>query len=426
MFVFVAITGICVAVSMVFLLPPLMRWQHVSTGNSAADFSLAIYRDQFRELEVDLRSGALTPDRFEESKRELEHRLLAEVPNSTAHARRITVPSRRLALALAVAVPLAAALLYGYLGTPRGIRVPNDTPNAETQGAPHELTPDQIERMVTRLAQRLAADPSDAVGWAMLARSYVALGRHAEAVGAFSNALPMLPNDAQLLADYADALAMTSGGRLEGTPMKLVRRALKADPGNVKALALAGTDSFERKDYRAAVGYWQRAVQAAGNDHEFSASLKASLAEAKALAAGKLPVPEVAGNLSQAGSPASGAGGTAPVARVAGRVTLAPELARQTSPTDRVFVFARAAQGPRMPLAMLTRQVKDLPLDFVLDDSSSMTPAMKLSSVENVVLVARISKSGTAETHPGDLQGTSDPTPVGTSGIRVKIDQTLH
>jgi len=426
MFVFIAITGISVAVSMVFLLPPLLRWQHVSAGNSGPDFSLAIYRDQFRELEVDLRSGALTPARFEESKRELEQRLLTDVPHATALTRTIAVPSRRLALALAVAVPLGAALLYAYLGTPRGIHAPNDTPNAEARGAPHELTPDQIERMVARLAQRLAADPSDAVGWAMLARSYVALGRHAEAVHAFSKALPMLPNDAQLLADYADALAMTSGGRLDGEPMKLVRRALKADPGNVKALALAGTAAFEKKDYRAAVGYWQRGVQAAGNDHEFSASLKASLAEANALAAGKLPVSAVEENLSQARLPVAGAEGTGAVARVAGHVTLAPELARQASPNDRVFVFARAAQGPKMPLAMLTRQVKDLPLDFVLDDSSSMTPAMKLSSVDSVVLVARISKSGTAEVHPGDLQGVSDPIPVGTSGAQVKIDQTLR
>jgi len=126
----------------------------------------------------------------------------------------------------------------------------------------------------------LKDNPGDGEGWATLARSYNVLGRFNEAAAAYEKAISLLPADAQLLADYADALAMSQGQKLDGKPFDIIQRALKADPANLKALALAGTAAFERKDYRGAVGYWEKVVQGAPADSEFSRSIGSSLEEA--------------------------------------------------------------------------------------------------------------------------------------------------
>jgi cytochrome c-type biogenesis protein CcmH len=103
-------------------------------------------------------------------------------------------------------------------------------------------------------------------------------------------------------------------------------------------------------------------------------------------------------------------------------VSLSPAVAKKAAPTDVVFIFARAANGPRMPLAVVRKQVKDLPATVVLDDSTAMSPETKLSSVPEVIVVARVSKSGDAMPHAGDLEGASGP--VKTDGGSVAISIT--
>lgn len=244
-------------------------------------------------------------------------------------------------------------------------------------------------------------------------------------IRAFGNAVGLLPRDAQLLADYADAMAMARGGSLEGEPLKLVHQALKAEPSNVKALALAGTAAFDRKEFAFAASYWDRAVRNSTEDSEFTSTLRASLDEARALSS--------SASKAETSSPASGPtamqrlqGAPASEAHLAGRVTLAPELAERVSDDDTVFVFARATQGPRMPLAMIRARVKDLPLKFVLDNSTAMAPALNLSSADKVLVVARISRAGAADPQPGDIEGTAGSVRVGSDDVRVSIDRVLH
>jgi cytochrome c-type biogenesis protein CcmH len=141
----------------------------------------------------------------------------------------------------------------------------------------------QIAQMADRLAERLRQDPQDAAGWAMLARSYTALGRHAEAVTAYERAVALNGQDASLLADYADALAVTRDTRLAGEPLALVERALKLDPRHLKALSLAGTAAFERKDYAAAAAHWERLLEAAPPDSPFAEPMRANIAQAREL-----------------------------------------------------------------------------------------------------------------------------------------------
>jgi cytochrome c-type biogenesis protein CcmH len=267
--------------------------------------------------------------------------------------------------------------------------------------------------MVAKLAAHVEKNPDDAQGWMLLARSYYIMGRYPEAVRAYEHATTLAPGDADLLADYADALAVAQGRTLQGKPLELVQRALEIDPDHWKALALAGTAAFERKDYGRAIAYWEQLRRVVPGDSEIGRSVDASIAEARELAGGKPAA---------AATPKTAAASP----KVAGKVSLAPALAASAAPTDTVFIFARATSGPPMPLAVLRRQVKDLPFEFTLDDSMAMAPNRRLSAFAEVVVGARVSRSGNATPQSGDLQGLSRPVKVGTTGVTVVIDTAVR
>jgi cytochrome c-type biogenesis protein CcmH len=217
---------------------------------------------------------------------------------------------------------------------------------------------------------------------------------------------------------------MAQGRTLQGRPAELVQRALKADPRNPKALALAGTIDFERKDYAAAVKHWQALVEA-DPQGELAQQIRGSIEEARQL--GGLPAAAPSSDVQPAAAVAAGEkqGGAAAGATVSGTVRLSPRLASRVSPGDTVFIFARASQGPRMPLAIQRHQAKELPLQFTLDDSMAMSPQAKLSGASRVDIGARISKSGNAMPQPGDLQGVVREVAVGSHAVTVEIDEEL-
>ena len=258
--------------------------------------------------------------------------------------------------------------------------------------------------MVAKLAARLEKEPANAEGWLMLARSYYAMNRFDDAARAFERAVKLTPDDPNVLADYADALGAAQNSLL-GKPTELVMRALAIDRTNWKALALAGTAAFDRKDFRQAVILWEELTQVMPQDAPMIKSLDASIAEARQLggmpmaAAGAVGAAESAGpSATPIGVPANPAGapGASPAAgmKVEGTVNLSANLAAKASADDVVFIFARPAEGSRMPVAVLKRRVKELPAAFSLDDSMAMTPNMTLSRTPQVVVGARISKSG--------------------------------
>ena len=404
MTLFWIIGGLLVAVALLFIVPPLLR-REASGRLSRSAVNVAVYRDQFRELEADLRAGTLSADHYEKARRELEARLLDDVGGAEVAAG-LPQWGRRAALVLGLAVPLAAAGLYFVVGNPQAL-----APQAAADAA-HNLDPQQMQALVERLAERLKNNSDEVEGWVMLARSYVVLGRFGEAAAAYATAAARLPGDAQVLADYADALAMAQGRRLQGEPEKIIARALQVDPDNVKALALAGTVAFEKQDYATAVAHWERILRLAPQDSELAQSIRASVAEAQALGGGS-PAPRE--RVAAAGNNA-----------ISGVVKLAPELAAKVAPTDTVFIFARAADGPRMPLAIMRKQARELPVTFTLDDSMAMTPDTRLSNFPRVVVGARISKAANATPQPGDLQGASSPVTGGATGITVVIDSEVR
>jgi cytochrome c-type biogenesis protein CcmH len=305
---------------------------------------------------------------------------------------------RWLIAAAVVGLPLIVAGIYFAVGNPAAFG-PQKAAASKDAANPHAITQDQLLGMVGRLAERMKSTPEDTDGWIMLARSYAALGRYADSVVAYEQAVQHLPNDSRLLADYADVAAMAQGRRLQGKPEALIARALAADPRNVKALSLAGTLAFEKGDYAGAIEKWRSilALVPAGSDVE--RSVRASIADA-----------ERRGNIA--------------TVAIEGRVELERALLGQVKPDDTVFIFARLP-GERMPLAMLRRKAAELPLAFRLDDNAAMSPSAKLSDAKEVVIVARVSRSGQAQPQAGDLEGSSARTRPGASGVVVKIKSEL-
>ena len=399
---FIAIAALLVAAALLFVLPPLVSGRRQSKV-SRSEVNAAVYRDQMRELDSDLSAETLAPDQYDKARSELEARVLQDLGADDV-APVAPTRGRGAAIAAGLAVPLLAIGLYLAVGNPQAL-----SPEA-AQGASQQFTEAQIVEMVERLATRLKENPEDAQGWEMLGRSYSVLGRFEDAAQAYATATQRNPNDAQLLADYADAVAMAQGKRLDGEPEKIIARALAVDPNNLKALALAGTASFEKKDYAAAADHWERILKIVPPDSEIARGVASSVAEARSRAAGGAPK----------------AAASSDSATLSGVVTLKPELASKVGPDDTVFIYARAAEGPRVPLAVIRKAARELPLQFTLDDTMAMAPNMKLSSFPKVVVSARISKSGHAQPQPGDLQGASGPVANATTGVKIVIDSEVH
>jgi cytochrome c-type biogenesis protein CcmH len=324
------------------------------------------------------------------------------------------------ALVLVAALPVSAIALYAVFGSPAALRV-------EAENEKGHVSQEQIAALVDKLAARMKEHPEDPKGWQLLGRTYAALGRFDESVAAYREAAARGTPDAALYADWADALAMRNQS-LGGEPSTLIAQALALDPDYPKALALEATAALDRKDYAQAIASWQKLKTQFPQESEEAKSLDAMIVEARA-AQGGAP----AGSMAPAPSATASAappGGTAAQAAedsaISGRVSLDPKLRDRVASADVLFIYARAANGPRMPLAIVRATAADLPREFRLDDSMAMTPAAKLSAARAVIVEARVSKSGGATPAPGDLRGASAPVAPGTHGLLIVINVVVR
>jgi cytochrome c-type biogenesis protein CcmH len=407
------VVAMLLAGALLMLVPPLWRGRPPAEAVSPLAANLAVYRDQWREAEADLGDGLIAPERIDEARQDIQRRWLEEGADSAAAEVVATAPrfSRASAVVLLFALPLASVFTYLQLGDLRPLAVGEPIAAPAAADAQHSLTPGQIEARVAALAERLKASPGDAEGWVMLGRSYVVLGRYRDAAMAWRRAVDLRPPEAALLADLADVVAMAQGKRLAGEPAALVQRALDADPRHVKALALAGSVAFESRDYPAARGYWERLLAVVPAKSDVARSIQGSIAQATRMEAalGGLAAPAAA------------------VVPLTGELNLSPALAARVAAGDTLFVFARAAEGSpdgsRMPLAVLRQPVGAWPLRFVLSDAMAMPAGQRLSSQAQVVVGARISRSGNATPQSGDLVGVSAVVSSSAQGVHVVIDQ---
>lgn len=275
----------------------------------------------------------------------------------------------------------------------------------------------EFEQMVERLAGELGDAPEDAAGWVLLAESSKMLGEYAQAANAYREAAKHIELDDWLKVDYAEALFLDAGGRFSDDTVALLEQALATDPDNEKGLWLLGMANFQAEDYAAAIRHWSR-LQSGIEDND---GVRDAIGEQIAAARSRME---------GGGDDAAPAGGARPAPdgggrRIAVLVSIAPELLERAAPEDTVFVYAKAASGPPMPLAIRRFRAADLPLETYLGREDSMTPAMTLDDFDSLRVVARVSKSGQAAAQAGDFIGESLLAPGAGDAIEVHIGDVV-
>jgi cytochrome c-type biogenesis protein CcmH len=424
MTVFWSLAAVMMMVALLFLLPPLLRKRELSAV-SRDELNIEVIRQQLAELDTDLEAGKLDKAQYGAARADLEQELLYDLARTDPASRKAR-SGRWATLLIIPALPLCAVLLYQQLGSVELIDRLQQARSAQPPAAQRQAqSAASIDEMVAKLAERMQQQPDDLKGWVMLARSYTILKRYSEAEDAYANALRLGGENANLLADYADATVMANNGRFNDKAGELLTRVLELDPGNLKGLWLAGHWKNQSGDYAAALDYWQQAAAKLPPGGEDAAVIAEQISNVQAkLGITATPAATVAAATTGAASPSATDSGSAAALSVS--VSLDPQLAAAAAAEDTVFIFARATQGPRMPLAIVRKQVKDLPVTVTLDDSMAMMPAMKLSNFEQVDIGARISKSGNAMPESGDLQGIVSPIATQSSEtIQVTINSNV-
>ncbi|MCF0253026.1 MAG: c-type cytochrome biogenesis protein CcmI [Duodenibacillus sp.] len=429
------LTFICIALAMTAAALAAAAWPLLSVKRLDGEArrtgaNLALLREQFKELEAGFAAGSVPEDEYRETRAEIELRVLEETEAQQEAGEAAPAGRKGLAaaLALAVAIPACAFLCYMQIGSPRALDpefTREQAAMAHAMGGRHSDS--ELREQIKKIEERLKVHPDNPDGWLMLARANEALREWGKASQAFAELNRLIPGNADILSDWADMLAASQNRNLEGRPAELVQEALKVDPRHWKALALMGTICFNRKDFRKAVIYWERMRAGTEQGGEEWRQITESIEQARQMG-GIGKDEKVADDLPPAPS-AEDAKRDEALARafVTGSIELAPALKDKVRPEDVVFVFARPVAGGKMPVAFIRMHARDLPTRFRLDNSSGMGQGVKtLADVSEVLVEARVSRSGNFMPQPGDLQGAAkDKVAVGAEGVHVLVDRVL-
>jgi len=408
--VFFLIAAAFILVAFAFVLPPLWRARQLQQAD-LDHRNIEIARIRLAELKNNLRAGGISQAQFDEQVAELELALSDDL-SIESQVKAANTQGRWMVYLVAVAVPVLAGSLYLALGRFDAVEHGEELAQAAPAGMPNAA---DIEKMVAGLAEKMKANPDDAEGWLMLGKSYKYLEQFPKAADAFGNAYRLMGDKPDVMLLYAEALAFAAEKNLAGKPSELIFKALKLEPENPNGLWLAGLAKVQQGDPQGAAALWRKLESLLPEGSE-------PRKEMQNIIAGLPGQAQVAASEPQTPPTADAA---APSISV--EVSLAPELQQAASPGDTLFVYAQALTGPKMPLAIVRKQVSDLPLKVTLDDTMAMMPAMKLSNFSEVKLLARISKSGQAVTQPGDLIGTVEKVAVsGSKGYKIVITQRIE
>jgi len=392
---FIVLCIVLTLAALAFLVLPLLK----PTRNDAR-------RERLAALNAARAAGVLDESEFAAKLAALQ----TAAPASSA------TPARGLALAVAFLVPFAAAVLYAKLGNPKAFDPTQAAPiAASSQGGPSAPSMDQA---IDAVRERLKQNPSELQDWLLLARALKTMERFEEARDAFAKALELMPDSPDVMIELAETQVLASPTKLfNGEPLELLNAALALNPENQRGLWLLGVAQVQAGDNAAGIATWEKLLALLPADAPVRKTLADNIAQVRA-ESGLAAAPSAAA----ADATADNAAGP----RLVVEVELAPELASRIEADDTLFVFARAPQGPKMPLAIQRLTASALPVRVELTDAHSMLPQMKLSSLPEVVVGARISKSGNAQAQSGDLETLSAPLPTSHTGtIKLVIDRTV-
>ncbi|QWD81171.1 c-type cytochrome biogenesis protein CcmI [Polynucleobacter sp. MWH-S4W17] len=378
---------------LVLLLRPFI-FPAKSSATSRRQMNATIYREELDKLEAEHTAGVITSTDYEIAHAEMRQRLFQDTIEEDD--REVAGSSKKTAIGLCIFIVLLSSALYFSLG---------DVVRVAHNNSEKPVTQEGIEKMVAEFAIKMEKDPGNLKGWAMLARSYRILGHDEDAAKAYARAGSFIDSDPQLLADYADVLASNANGSFVGKPSQLINQALKLDPNNMMALWLSGTASYNAKNYKAAVQSWEKLAQQLPPNTDEVRAIQGSIAEARSKGGLTTSAP------------------VAPTGKgIGGKIELSADLKSKIKPGDIVMVIARKP-GERMPVAVLKVPATDFPMSFILNDSLAMNPSAPLSQLSEASIEARISKTGMAKPEVGDLISSVQTIKIGTTNVRLLVDQ---
>jgi len=398
-----------VAIALLFLLPPLLG-RGKAVGVARRETNLTIFQQRLEELTADRESGEISGEQFEQAEADLKRELLADLEGEESKIEQSSSAGRMGALIAIVLVPMIAFGLYGKIGAPEAINV-----KVASQVAQQEQSTENFEDAVAQLEKKLEQNPNNSDGWMMLAKSYEFLGRNSEIVNVYERAIEKMGEnvDSQLFMEYGEALATRNGGSWMGAPIDQLTRALEIDPTNRDALWISGHAYFDLGKYKKALGFWERLAKTAPTDDPEIIKMinEAAYGAQEQLGRKKTAL------LKSATLPAG--------AVVTVAVTIDPSLQEMVSAEDVVFIYAKAQGKKGPPLAAQRLTVASLPTTIQLDDSMAMMAGNNLSSADQIIIGAKVSKSGIATGGSGDLVGTVETTTSQTETINLMINQVV-
>jgi cytochrome c-type biogenesis protein CcmH len=397
--------ALCI-IATLFIFWPVWRYRSQNSITAAVNVeerlaeNVRLFHEHVAELESQLASGRIDSAQFAQLKLEQERALLDDEANIRAaqQTRQLNVGGITFAV-VALAALLAAYGLYRELGSSADVEI--RMAQAEKQHldmldyqAGRNPDPVRTREMIRLIEARLADNPDQLQYWFFLARMYMDISDFTNATNAYLQVLERDKESSMVMAEEAQAMFLRDGSKVNPATVDLVQKALKLDPDNTMALGLAGIDAFGKQDYLGAIKYWGRVVNLSGPDSAGGQALTAGIERAAGLFFAN------GGTQEQLDAARNGR-------QIAVNVSLANDV--KVQPDQLVFVYARAWQGAKMPLAIARFKVSELPKRVLLTEAMAMTDAMTLATVDSVELVARVSQDGTATAKAGDWQGSIGP-----------------
>jgi len=425
------INAILILIALAFVLPSLLK-KHSTLKDGRREQNIFIANEQLKELETHLEQGEIDSVDYQSTRDELEQSLFSDVNELGDSPLQTNSNSSVLSTTfIALLIPVIAISVYLKVGN-QAYTEEIDSKKAVVNALPKKAdgTTD-IDAMVLGLQKKMEADPNNAKGWFMLGRSYMVLKRYPDATKSYEKALKLKPESADIMLSLADSLAMLNNGEITGRPVELINKALEVQPNNLTGLWLGGMAARQQGKYLIAIDRWKRALSQVSDPAErkevnsliseamtqLSPTQKAKLAETSIAAPKTTTVADIKVKEKAPENKTDSNG-------ISVSVSLSEEMKSRASPTDLVFIYAKAMSGPPMPLAAAKVQVKDLPVEVFLNDEMAMMPNLKLSSFTEVIVGARVSKSGQPISQNGDLF-TEKPSIKAGQKVDLNIDSVV-
>lgn len=425
MTLFFVLASLLVVAAMAILLP-LLTGQRFGSEIDHREANVAIARERQHTLRRAADAGDIDEETYQSELASLEQSLAADLAAADRGSR--DTRGQWLAVgAIAILVPIGAGVLYMQIGTPEAMdsrfladldRQAQAQAQAEAQTAAGNaaMSGEQqaaLAELLPQLEQRLADVPDDVEGWRLLGRTRLTMGNFAGARDAFQKADSLVPDDPDTLASLAEATAMANGGNLAGTPVALLERVLAATPGHPQSRWLLAIARQQAGEHAAAISLFEGLRDEFTGDPEATASVQQMIDRSRQALDGSAP--PAAGDGAAGDTPAPDGPSAGQTAAAAGSAAITAKISLNLpddttlDPQQAVFVYAKAVEGPPMPLAAARLTVADLPAEVTLNDASALMPNMTLSAFDEVTLGARVSMSGDAIAQPGDWIGEVSP-----------------